>query len=249
MSTSEILQLVTIILTLATTVITFIITSIINTKGRTVNTIANENLQKLNNFRDAFGTVLSMSNPEFIMKQCSYNQRIDMDYNMNYCFTIIKYQYLCKSQVYMRDYKEKKIFELLDNLVDASIDYYKKLDSSKKEDQTIKDIVTQFVKEQKALEQIREDFYIEVSIYNWALWKFVITQADGKHHLGKEFDKQYNEIMLNIKQNGVNALGPQGEVFNNIYKDYCKSVLKQNNIDLQNINFYNNEAEEENKEC
>ena len=31
------------------------------------------------------------------------------------------------------------------------------------------------------------------------MWKFIVKQADGKKHIGSEFDKVYDDILLKVK--------------------------------------------------
>ena len=183
MDISVLLQIITVVISMLTLVITYFFDAILNRKSRTVSGIANERMQRLTKLREACGLVWAMTKPEYITTQKKCNKNVSPDDNQTYCYAINKAKYTLKTQTFPYFAQEKHLQETLDGVVDLAISYYNK------PTKTI----------EKQLIEKREEFFTEASLYNWAMWKFIVKQADGKKHIGSEFDKVYDEILVKVK--------------------------------------------------
>ena len=183
MDISIILQIITVVISMLALVITYFFDAILNRKSRTVSGIANERMQKLIKLREACSKVWAMTNPSYIKTQKECNASVSPDDNETFCYALIKAKYGIKTRTFPYFAQEKHLHETLNVLVDLAIAYYNK--------------------PAKAIEKVllkkREEFFTEASLYNWSMWKFIVKQADGKKHIGSEFDKVYDEVLMKVK--------------------------------------------------
>ena len=220
MDIAVILQIATVGISMLTLVATYVTNAILNKKNRTVSSIANERVNKLFQFRMAYGKLVAMCNDRYIRNKVKGNKETNLDYNETYCYVLNKNVAICRTNLASLKEQERRIIKLMDELVKLASEYYFTLN---------KDII-------KPMTKIRNEFYIECSLYDWAVWKFVIKQADGNKHIGSEFDRVYDDVLTRVRK----FHGSDDDIFklfDEIYRQHCEEILKRNNIDISLENY------------
>jgi len=203
MQITIILQIITVSITVITLITDCIYTIAINRKRRTFNTVGREMINKLDLFRDAYSKVLSLSYYRTIDSKRSFNEKP--------CFQNEAYAYdlnLARSRVRTFSLpfwdKEKNLHITLDKLCKLALKYYE----------------SPSVEIKNELHKLRDDFFIECSIYDWAMWEFNQLQVAGNKIGRKEMDRYYYTILTRIHNSGSGQSLKFKEAFAEIYKRY-----------------------------
>lgn len=203
MQITIILQIITVAITIVTLITDCIYTITVNRKRRTFNSVGREMINKLDLFRQAYASVMTLT----------YDRVIDSKrkFNAKPCFQNTAYAYdlnLARSRVRTFSLpfwdKEKNLHITLDKLCKLALSYY---ENPKKE-----------LKQE--LSKLRDDFFIECSIYDWAMWEFNQLQVAGNKIGRREMDKYYYTILTRIHNSGSGQSLKFKEAFAEIYKRY-----------------------------
>ena len=216
MQITIILQIITVAITIITLITDCIYTITVNRKRRTFNTVGREMINKLDLFRDAYAKVMSLT----------YDRVIDSRRNFNSkpCFQNSAYAYdlnLARSRVRTFSLpfwdKEKNLHITLDKLCKLALKYYENPTEEDKQE----------------LRRLRDDFFIECSIYDWAMWEFNQLQVAGNKIGRREMDRYYYTILTRIHNSGSGQSLKFKEAFAEIYKRYM--MQKKRGIRFQKM--------------
>jgi len=190
-------------ITIITLITDCIYTIVINRKRRTFNTVGREMISKLDLFRDAYSRVLSLTYYRTIDTKRSFNtkpcfQNSSFAYDLNLARSGVR-----TSSLPFWD-KEKNLHITLDKLCKLALNYYETPNASVRDE----------------LQKLRDDFFIECSIYDWAMWEYNQLQVAGNKIGRKEMDRYYYTILTRIHNSGSGQSLKFKEAFAEIYKRY-----------------------------
>ena len=215
MDTTVILQAFTVAVATITLFTDYIYNVWYNRRNRTYEIVGKELSYKLDQFRDAYAQILSLTHDITIdsIKGCNTKfsfQNSAYVYNLN----------IARSQVRTSTLpfwdKEKKLHESMDKLCKMAITYY---ETPKKVD-TLE------------LRKLRDEFFVECSIYDWAMWEYEQTQVRGKAPKREDLDKHYYNILTRIHNSGSGQTLKFKDAFSGIYEGFMNA--NQNNNEAQN---------------
>lgn len=183
MEISVILQIITVVVSIVLLIATYFFDSKINKRHRTISSIAQERMNKLTKLRQACSTIWSLTEPNYIIEQIQSNKKFNIEKNKTYTYELNKAKNICKTHTFPFFSQEKHLQESADELIKFATMYYKK------QSKALVDKIN----------EKREEFFTEASLYTWAMWKFIVKQADGNKHIGSEFARMYDELLLKVK--------------------------------------------------
>lgn len=183
MEVAVILQIITVIVSVFVLIATCIFDSKINKKHRTISSIAQERMSKLTKLRQACSTVWALTEPNYIREQVRFNKKFNIESNKTFTYELNKAKNICKTHTFPFFSQEQHLQGSVEELVKLATAYYKKPTKSL----------------EKQINEVREEFFTEASLYNWSMWKFIVKQADGNKHIGSEFAEMYDDLLLKVK--------------------------------------------------
>ncbi len=213
MDTSVILQAVTVTVATVTLFADYLYSVWFNRRNRTYGIVGKELAYKLDKFRDAYAKILSLTHDITIDSIRSCNGKFNFQ-NSVYVYDLN----IARSQVRTNTLpfwdKEHKLHESMDKLCKMAIKYY---ETPQKVD-TLE------------LRTLRDEFFVECSIYDWAMWEYEQTQVRGKAPKRDDIDKHYYNILTRIHNSGSGQSLKFKEAFNAIYESFMepKSQNEQN---------------------
>ena len=204
------LQIITVSITFLTLLIDIIYKTVINKKTRTFNVIGQELIDRLDNIRKAYAEILKLTEPSYVASAKESNKKGNR-FNAIYCFTLNKARAKIRTNSWPFWDKEKRVHNSMDALCKAALKYYEDEDESLVE----------------KINTLRDEFFIECSIYDWAMWEFCQKQINGEKINRREMDEHYFEILTRIHNSGSDQTMKFKEAFKKIYNNYKQKISKE----------------------
>ncbi len=205
MDISIILQVVTVAFAVVTLIAGVIFENVLNRKTRKVNTITNERIYIFNQLRKGYCKVMAYTDPNYIADTVSEVDLKTGVYREPYIYRVRKSANDVKSVYNPFFIQEKHIEQILDKLVAVAIKYYNTLDPK---------LLT-------PLKNLRNDFFVESSLYDKANWDFIVAQADGKSYSSYSFDNMYKDVLSRVS----NTEGSTSEIPNELKNPWTSCIM------------------------
>ncbi len=217
MDTTVILQVITVAVATITLFIDYVYNAWYNRRNRTYEIVGKELSYKLDKFRDAYAQILSLTHDITINSIKGCNQKFSFQ-NSAYVYNLN----LARSQVRTNTLpfwdKEHKLHESMDKLCKMAITYYETPTKVSPDD----------------LRKLRDEFFVECSIYDWAMWEYEQTQVRGKAPKRVDLDRHYYNILTRIHNSGSGQTLKFKEAFSGVYDSFMETVQNEHSPNEEN---------------
>ena len=210
MTVSVMLQVITVAITVGTLLSDTVYKLIINRRKRTFSIVVKDMMRKLDDFRDAYAQVMYLTDLKILNKYKEDNKKGSWfvsfyAYDLNFNRGRIR----ANSLPFWK--KEVHLHAKMDELCKTVLNYYEK---------PKKDMV-------EKIAQLRDEFFVECSVYDWAIWEYIQTISSGKKVNRQDVDEQYYRVLTKIENSGSGRTLKFKEAFSTIYDYYKNSAPKQ----------------------
>ena len=206
---SILLQIITVTITALTLLTDYFYKLAVNKKTRTFNVIVHEMMQRLDDYRAAYSNILYYTAPEKIAK-CKELNKTSNRFNNLFAYELN----LARAQIRTSSWpfweKEVHMHRKMDELCKYALQYY---------EHPKKGMI-------EKLNALRDEFFVECSIYDWAIWEYNQKQITGKDTARVGMDKQYYTVLTRIHNSGSGRTLKFKEGFGVVYDYYMNEVAK-----------------------
>lgn len=211
METTVILQLVTVVVTTITLLTDYLYSVWFNRRNRTYEVVGKELAYKLDRFRDAYAQILSLTHDITINSIKGCNKKFNFQ-NSPYVYNLNMARSQVRTSLLPFWDKERNLHASMDKLCKMAILYYENPSEVDTDE----------------LRKLRDDFFVECSIYDWAMWEYNKVQVRGKPLKRKDLDKHYFMVLTRIHNSGSGQTLKFKDAFTNVYDNYVHAVKAGN---------------------
>ncbi len=201
-SVSIMLQIITVAITAVSLLTDYIYNLNVNKRNRTFDVVIQGSMDRMDKFRHAYSQILYYTHP-YIIRDCREDNIKPGRFNSFYAYELNFARAEVRTNSWPFWPKEVSLHKKMDELCKESLAYYERERKSEKI-------------EEKIL-KLRDEFFIECSIYDWALWEFNQHQANGQKISRNQLDKQYYSVLTRIHNSGSGHTLKFKEAFENVY--------------------------------
>ena len=207
LSVSVMLQIITVAITAVTLLTDYIYNKSVNKRSRTFGVVIQGSMNRLEKFRQAYSKIIFLTHPDIILDNIEDN-RDPGRFNDYFAFDLNYYRAQVRTNSWPFWEKEIALHKTMDDLCKLSLAYYENPKKSMREE----------------IFKLRDEFFVQCSIYDWALWEFNQHQVNGKKINRDDMDRQYYSVLTRVHNSGSGHTLKFKEAFSNIYSALIKET-------------------------
>lgn len=178
-----ILQILTIVISIITLIVNFLYTSHEKQKENQSQLTVTRSISKFRTLRDAFSEFATLTSVDVIKENIEAGdteiREIDFWFDRVNASASVFFTRMSPSKI-----EEEKVLDKIKKIIELASEYYRYYSKNRKGN----------AKLEKALQDIKREFYVDFSLMDWANWENIIAQVSKDKYGTSKFDFFYDKV-------------------------------------------------------